>query len=72
MAKKETTVFPYSGHDVELIMVKGEKVYKKIMKVEQASMIVKNEHPTEKQRKGWKYMIYQIGFSQFKNTITLE
>ena len=72
MAKKEITVFPYSGHDVELIMVKGDKAYKKIMKFEEALLIWKNEHPKQKQQKGWKYMIYQLGFSQFKNIIKLE
>lgn len=72
MAKKETTVLPYSGHDVELVMVKGEKAYKKTMKYEEALLIWKNEHPTQKQQKGWKYMIYQLGFSQFKNVIKIE
>ncbi len=72
MAKKEITVFPYSGHDVELVMVKGERTYLKVMKFEEALLVLKNEHPTSKKEKGWKYMIYQLGFSQFKNVIKLE
>ena len=48
---------------IEVISTKGEEVYKKVMKFEDAVRMEKRE--------GWNYTIYQLGFSQFKITKTL-
>lgn len=43
--------------DIELVAIKGNKVFKKIMKYGDALKV--------KRKKGWHYYNYQIGFSQF-------
>lgn len=57
--------------DVELIMVKGDKVFSEIMEYNEALKIIQNKHPVRKKKKGWIYKIYQIGFSQFQNKKSL-
>jgi len=42
---------------VELVAIKNNKAYKKVMSYEDALNINK--------KKGWYYYIYQLGFSQF-------
>lgn len=47
--------------EIEVIGIKGDQVFKKIMKYGEAKQM--------KKAKGWKYYFYQKGFSQFNNTI---
>lgn len=44
---------------IEVISIKGDKSYKKIMTFGEALNIVK--------KKGWVYINYQLGFSKFNN-----
>ena len=57
MAKKKDYQFPLTS-SVEIVAIKGDEVFKKILTYEQALNI--------KKKKGWCYIIYQVGFSQFK------
>lgn len=54
---KKNNIFPLTT-EIEVIAIKGEKVVKKIMTYEKALEIPK--------AKGWRYVFYQLGFSQFK------
>lgn len=63
MAKRSKT--KYLGlpeeTEIEVIGIKGNKVFKKIMKYREAKSMDKI--------KGFNYYFYQIGFSQFSNVI---
>lgn len=58
MAKQKDYTFPLTT-EVELIAIRGEEVFKKIMTYQDALNVPR--------KKGWEYKIYQIGFSQFEN-----
>lgn len=61
MAKKQHSESHYLPLDtkIEVISIKGDKSYKKIMTFGEALNIVK--------KKGWIYINYQLGFSKFNN-----
>ena len=42
---------------IEVIAIKGDELHKKIMPYSEALQL--------KKKKGWNYLFYQIGFSQF-------
>jgi len=65
MAKKVSTTFLSISQDtiIEVISIKGSKVYKKQMSYGDAIKMTK--------LKGWRYIYYQIGVSQFKEAKTL-
>lgn len=48
-------------HDIEVILIKGDYIKKKIMTLDEAKKLPKI--------KGVKYIYYQIGYSQFKLTL---
>ena len=56
MAKQKDNIFPLAT-EVELIAIRGEEVFKKIMTYQDALNVPR--------KKGWEYKIYQIGFSQY-------
>ena len=57
MAKQKDFTFPLTTK-IELIAIRGDEVFKKIMTYEEALNVPK--------KKGWNYIYYEIGFSQFK------
>ena len=59
MAKIKENTFPLDA-EVELIAIRGKEVFKKVMIYKDALNV--------KRKKGWKYIIFQKGFSQFKIT----
>lgn len=59
MAKIKENTFPLDV-EVELIAIRGKEVFKKVMLYKDAINV--------KRKKGWKYIIFQKGFSQFKIT----
>lgn len=64
MAKQNENTFGLNPETIiELVSIKGDKVHLNEMKYNEALMILKNK------KKGWNYIIYQKGFSQFKNLI---
>lgn len=64
MAKRSKTKYLGLPEEtkVELIGIKGDEVFKKVMTYAEAKNV--------KKAKGWQYYIYQVGFSQFKNVKT--
>ena len=56
MAKQNNNLFPMET-EIELIAIKGDEVFKKVMKYGDALNI-----PI---KKGWQYKYFEIGFSQF-------
>ncbi len=67
---KTTTSFGLSPETkVEMISIKGEKVFSTEINFSEIEQIKSRKHPTIKKKPGWKYMFFQIGFSQFKNKI---
>jgi len=60
LTRKKDFTFPLST-DVELIAIKGEKVFSMILTYEYALNVPR--------KKGWNYRIYQIGFAQYKGKI---
>lgn len=60
MAKQKYFTFQLTT-EVELIAIRGDEVYKKIITYEEALNVPK--------KKGWQYIIYQKGFSQFNLNI---
>ena len=56
--KKKESLFPLDT-EVELIAIKGEKVFKKVMRYGDALNVPR--------LKGFEYKYFQVGFSQFKN-----
>ena len=57
MAKTNENVFPLTT-EIELIGIRGNDVFKKIMTYGDALNV--------KKKKGWEYKYYEIGFSQYK------
>ena len=60
--QKENPLSIDSETIIELISIKGKTTYLSEMKYKEALQILKNK------KAGWTYIIYQKGFSQFKNT----
>ena len=56
MAKQNNNLFPMET-EIELIAIKGDEVFKKVMKYSDALNITR--------KKGWLYKYFEIGFSQF-------
>ena len=56
MAKQNNNLFPMET-EIELIAIKGDEVFKKVMKYGDALNITR--------KKGWLYKYFEIGFSQF-------
>ena len=56
MAKQNNNLFPMET-EIELIAIKGDEVFKKVMKYGDALNIPR--------KKGWQYKYFEIGFSQF-------
>ena len=56
MAKQNNNLFPMET-EIELIAIKGDEVFKKVMKYSDALNIPR--------KKGWQYKYFEIGFSQF-------
>lgn len=48
---------------IEVIAIKGTKVFKTKKTLKQARKM--------KRKKGFKYLFYQVGFSQFKNAVEI-
>lgn len=59
MAKINPSTLPFNTQ-IELIAIRGDEVFKKIISFEDSLKI--------KKKKGWTYIRYQIGFSQFKSS----
>lgn len=56
MAKQNNNLFPMET-EIELIAIKVDEVFKKVMKYGDALNIPR--------KKGWQYKYFEIGFSQF-------
>lgn len=56
MARQKNFILPLTT-EIELIAIRGDEVYKKIMTYEEALNLPK--------RKNWHYIYYEIEFSQF-------
>ena len=56
MDKQNNNLFPMET-EIELIAIKGDEVFKKVMKYGDALNIPR--------KKGWQYKYFEIGFSQF-------
>lgn len=50
--------------EVELVAIKGDKIYLQVMPYEEAL--------NKDRKEGFTYIIYQKGFSQYKDVITIK
>lgn len=65
---KQTTQFGLDPETlVEMISIKGEKVFSTEIKFHEIEKIMSGTHSTIKRKKGWIYKFYQKGFSQYSN-----
>jgi hypothetical protein len=56
MSNKKDYTFPLTTN-IELVAIRGKEIFKKVMTFEKSLKIPK--------KKGWTYIRYEIGFSQY-------